>query len=125
MPWGLLALSDMADETIFSKIIKREIPAKIVFESENVLAFEDIQPQAPTHILIIPKKPIVNLTKINQEDKALLGEILLTASKLAKDLNLEDGGYRVVINNGEAAGQSVFHLHAHLLSGRRFTWPPG
>jgi len=115
----------MANETIFSKIIKKEIPAKIVFESETVLAFRDVQPQAPTHILIIPKKPIINLMHATAADREILGELLLVASKLASDLKLEEGGYRVVINNGEAAGQSVFHLHLHLLSGRKFAWPPG
>ncbi len=112
-------------DTIFSKIIRKEIPAQIVFESETVLAFRDIQPQAPTHILIIPKTPIKNLSTANAEQQALLGELLLTASNLAREFKLEQGGYRVVINNGEQAGQTVFHLHMHLMAGRSFDWPPG
>lgn len=112
-------------ETIFSKIIRKEIPAQIVFESETVLAFRDIQPQAPTHILIIPKSPLNSLTEAKAEHQQILGELLLTASRLAKEFKLEEGGYRVVINNGEQAGQTVFHLHLHLLSGRDFSWPPG
>ena len=112
-------------DTIFSKIIRKEIPAQIVFESEHVLAFRDIEPKAPTHILIIPKKPLENLADAGSADQALLGELLLTASQLARDLKLEAGGYRVVINNGANAGQSVFHLHLHLLAGRGFAWPPG
>lgn len=113
------------NETIFSKIIRKEIPAKIVFESETVLAFRDISPQAPTHILIIPKKPIVDIGKATAEDKELLGELLLASAEIAKKEGLDAGGYRVVINTGTDGGQSVFHLHLHLLGGRPLAWPPG
>lgn len=109
--------------TIFQKIIDREIPASIVFENERVLAFRDIQPQAPTHILIIPKQPLVNIADMNEDDIALVGEVFWCAKTIAKDLGLSD--YRLVTNNGSGAGQSVFHLHVHLLAGRAFDWPPG
>lgn len=112
-------------ETIFSKIIKKEIPADIVYESETVLAFKDINPQAPVHVLIIPKKPIQDISQATEEDKVLLGECLLVAGELAGKLGIEDSGYRVVSNKGSNAGQTVFHLHFHLLGGRAFSWPPG
>jgi len=115
----------MAQETIFAKIIRKEIPADIVFESENILAFRDINPQAPTHILLIPKRHLQDLASAREADQALLGELLLTAREIAAREGLNEGGYRVVINNGERAGQSVFHLHLHLLGGRAFNWPPG
>jgi histidine triad (HIT) family protein len=115
----------MGQETIFTKIIKREIPAQIVFESEDVLAFRDINPQAPHHVLIIPKKPIVDIDHASEEDCAVLGRILLAAKEIAKKEGLAGKGYRLVINNGESAGQTVFHLHLHLLGGRDFEWPPG
>ena len=111
-------------ETIFSKIIDRDIPADIVFEDDLCLAFMDVNPQAPTHILIIPKKPIAKLGEADDEDQALLGHLLLKTREIADDLGLGDA-YRVVINNGENAGQTVFHLHLHLLAGRPFSWPPG
>jgi histidine triad (HIT) family protein len=114
----------MSEETLFSKIIKREIPAEIVYEDDQCLAFKDINPQAPVHILVIPKKPIAKLAEANEEDGQLLGHLILTARKLAVDLGYADG-FRVVINNGEEAGQTVFHLHIHLLAGRPFDWPPG
>lgn len=113
------------EDTIFGKIIRREIPAQIVHETETVLAFKDIDPQAPTHILIIPKQPIRGLSDAKPEHREVLGELLLTASELARKLNLDGGGYRVVINNGVEAGQTVFHLHVHLLGQRKFAWPPG
>ncbi|MCO6431220.1 MAG: histidine triad nucleotide-binding protein [Deltaproteobacteria bacterium] len=113
------------NETIFSKIIRREINAQIVHETENVLAFRDINPQASTHVLIIPKKPIVNLNDASSEDREILGELLLAAAEVAKIEGVAQDGYRVVINNGERAGQSVFHLHLHILGGRAFEWPPG
>ena len=115
----------MTAETIFSKIIRKEIPSKIVYENETCLAFEDVHPQAPTHILIIPKKPIANLIEAQYADKELLGELLLACGEVARLLKLESSGYRIAINNGEGAGQTVFHLHLHLLSGRKFQWPPG
>lgn len=112
-------------ETIFSKIIRKEIPAQIVHETENVLAFRDIRPQAPTHILVIPKKPIKDVSSATAEDKAVLGELLLAAGEIARKEGFEADGYRVVINNGRDGGQEVFHLHLHVLAGRKLTWPPG
>lgn len=110
--------------SIFGKIIKREIPADIVYEDELCLAFRDVNPQAPTHVLIIPKKEVARLTDAGQEDQALLGHLLLAANKIARQLGV-DGAFRLVVNNGAEAGQSVFHLHLHLLAGRPFHWPPG
>ena len=112
-------------DTIFGKIIRREIPAKIIFENDTILAFHDVTPQAPTHILVIPKKPLVSIAGASAEDKELLGELLLVAAKIAKDLKLDESGYRVVINTGPDAGQTVFHLHVHILGGRKMAWPPG
>jgi len=114
----------MAEETIFSKIIKREIPADIVYEDDKCLAFKDVNPQAPVHILVIPKNTIVKLADAQEADAALLGHLLLTARKIAVSEGYADG-FRIVINNGEKAGQTVFHLHVHLLAGRGFQWPPG
>ena len=111
-------------ENIFAKILRGEIPCEIVHEDDHVLAFEDINPQAPTHILIIPKKPIEKLSDANIEDQALLGHLMLVAGKIAEQLNL-DNTFRIIINNGAGAGQSVFHLHLHLMSGRPLSWPPG
>ena len=110
--------------TLFEKIINREIPADIVYEDDFSLAFKDINPQAPVHILIIPKKPIEKLSDAKSDDKELLGHLMLVAGKIASELNL-DNTFRIVINNGAGAGQSVFHLHLHLMSGRRLSWPPG
>jgi len=110
--------------TVFSKIITGEVPADIVYEDELCIAFQDINPQAPTHVLIIPKKPIPKLSDADESDEAVLGHLLLTANRIARERGAEHA-FRVVINNGAAAGQSVFHLHLHLLSGRRFRWPPG
>ena len=109
--------------TIFGKIIRRELPADIVYEDERALAFRDIQPQAPTHVLIIPRKPIVKVADMGKEDRELLGHLLWVAAEVARQEELED--YRLVTNNGEGAGQSVFHLHVHLLGGRELGWPPG
>ncbi|MDJ0599984.1 MAG: histidine triad nucleotide-binding protein [Crocosphaera sp.] len=111
-------------DTIFSKIIQREIPANIVYEDDLCLAFTDINPQAPTHILVIPKKPIPNLEQANDDDQTLLGHLLITVKKVAQQAGLTNG-YRVVINNGEDGGQTVDHLHLHILGGRSLTWPPG
>lgn len=110
--------------TIFGKVISREIPADIVYEDEHCLAFRDINPQAPTHVLLIPKKELVKLSDATAEDAALLGHMMVTAGKIARDLGVEDA-FRVVTNNGAGAGQSVFHLHFHILAGRAFKWPPG
>jgi len=114
----------MAEKTLFKKIIDREIPAKIVYEDDLCLAFEDIRPQAPTHLLVIPKKEIPSVDGIAQEDEALVGHLFLVMQKLAAEQGLT-GGYRVVTNCGPDAGQEVPHLHFHLLGGRRLTWPPG
>lgn len=113
------------EDTIFGKIIRKEIPAEIVFESEKVLAFKDISPQAPTHILVIPKKMIRDIASCQAEDQSLLGELLLNCKQIAEQQGLAKHGYRLVINNGAPAGQSVFHLHIHILGGRNFSWPPG
>lgn len=114
----------MSEDTIFSKIIRKEIPADIVYEDELCLAFRDISPQAPTHILIIPKKVIPRLTDTVEQDKELLGHMLLTVKSIAEKEGLSNG-YRVVINTDQDAGQTVFHLHMHLLGGRSLSWPPG
>ena len=111
-------------DTIFGKIIRREIPADIVYEDELALAFRDISPQAPTHILVIPKQPIPKLADATEADQLLLGHLLLTAQKVASQEGLANG-YRVVINTGEDGGQTVFHLHLHILGGRFMQWPPG
>ena len=112
--------------TIFSKIINKEIPADIVYESDNVLAFKDIKPQAPVHILIIPKIEIPRVTDIKgKEHAALLGEMIDAANKLAKDLGIDKNGFRLVINCGNDGGQEVYHIHMHLLGGRHMHWPPG
>lgn len=111
--------------TIFTKIINREIPADIVHEDEHCLAFRDVSPQAPMHVLVIPKKPIVSLEHLQQEDAALLGHMWLTIQKVARQEGLAEGGYRVVVNCGKDGGQSVDHLHFHVLGGRSLSWPPG
>jgi histidine triad (HIT) family protein len=110
--------------TIFEKIIAREIPAKIAYEDEDVLAFHDVNPQAPVHVLIVPKRAIPRLNDATPQDEAVLGKLLLTARKVATDLGLTNG-YRVVINSGPDAGESVPHLHVHLLGKRVLAWPPG
>ena len=115
----------MSSETIFSKIIAREIPATIVYENDQVLAFRDIAPTAPTHVLVIPKKPLRDMSVAEEEDKELLGELLLAAAEVARREGLEPDGYRVVINTGKNGGQTVFHLHLHVIGGRGMTWPPG
>ena len=110
--------------TIFMKIINREIPADIVYEDDECLAFRDVTPQAPVHVLLIPKKPVVSLKELTPSDAELCGHLLLTVPKVAEILGL-DGGYRTVINTGADGGQSVYHLHIHILGGRPLTWPPG
>ena len=114
----------MSDKTLFSKIIDREIPAKIAYEDDDCIALHDINPQAPVHVLIIPRKPIPRLTEATADDQALLGKLMLTAASLARQLEL-DQGFRVVINNGPFGGESVPHLHVHLLGKRPLRWPPG
>ncbi|KAH7727613.1 CRE-HINT-1 protein [Aphelenchoides avenae] len=113
-----------AQDTIFGKIIRKEIPSKIIFEDDNVLAFHDVSPQAPVHFLVVPKKPIDMLQSATDADEAVLGKLLLAAKNVAKTLELKDG-YRVVINNGPQGAQSVYHLHLHVLGGRQMGWPPG
>ena len=110
--------------TIFEKIIAREIPAKIIWEDDDAVAFHDVNPQAPVHVLIVPKRVVPRLAEATDKDRELLGKLLLVARDLAKRLNLS-GGYRVVINNGPDAGESVPHLHVHLLGKRALAWPPG
>ncbi|MFA4925645.1 MAG: histidine triad nucleotide-binding protein [Candidatus Aminicenantales bacterium] len=112
-------------DCLFCRIISKEIPSKLVYEDEKVLAFEDINPQAPTHILIIPKKHVASLKVAEESDQELLGYILLAARKIAEDKGLGENGFRLVINTGPDSGQEVYHLHVHLLGGRRFGWPPG
>jgi histidine triad (HIT) family protein len=111
--------------TIFEKIIRREIPAKIVHEDEDVIAFHDVDPKAPVHVLIVPKRVIPRLAEANSADEAVLGKLLLATRVVADKLGLLEGGYRVVINNGPDAGESVPHLHVHVLGGRKLAWPPG
>lgn len=115
----------MSEDTIFGKIIRREIPADIVYEDDLCLAFRDIAPQAPTHVLVIPKKPIPKLSDATAEDKELLGHLLMTVKTVAEQLELSEDGYRIVINTGANGGQTVFHLHLHILGGRSLSWPPG
>ena len=110
-------------KTVFQQIIDREIPADIVYEDEEVCAFRDINPKAPVHILIIPKKPIVSMSAMAEADIPLIGKLFHAAKKIADGEGLKD--FRLVTNNGAGAGQTVFHLHVHLLGGRMFTWPPG
>jgi histidine triad (HIT) family protein len=111
--------------TIFEKIIARELPAKIIWEDDDAIAFHDVNPQAPVHVLIVPKKVISRLSAAGESDRAVLGKLLLVAGKLAKELGVEKSGYRVVINSGPDAGESVPHLHVHLLGKRALAWPPG
>jgi histidine triad (HIT) family protein len=112
-------------KNIFEKIIAHEIPADILFEDETVLAFRDLNPKAPTHVLIIPKKSIARVSDAAAEDELVLGHLLLKAAEVARQLGLNKSGYRLVINNGRDAGESVPHLHCHILGGRGLAWPPG
>ncbi len=114
----------MAD-TLFGKIIRREIPADVVYEDDEVLAFRDVSPQAPAHVLVIPKRPLANLLDAAPDDTLLLGQLLQAAAHVARTLGLDDSGFRVVVNVGPDGGQSVDHLHLHVLGGRPLTWPPG
>jgi histidine triad (HIT) family protein len=114
----------MSTDCLFCKIAAKKIPSKMAYEDPEVFAFEDVSPQAPTHILICPRKHFESLTEAASEDQLVLGKLQLVAAQLARERNLL-GGYRTVLNNGSGAGQSVFHLHLHLLGGRNFRWPPG
>ena len=111
--------------TIFKKIIDKEINADIVYENKNILAFKDVNPVSPIHILIIPKKEIPTINNISSDDKEILGEMLIVAKKIAEKLNVNKNGYRLVFNCNKDGGQTVFHIHMHLLAGRSFSWPPG
>jgi len=115
----------MSAETIFSKIIRKEIPADIVYQDDDVTAFRDINAQAPVHILIIPNKHIPTINDATPEDKAVLGKLFITAAKIAQQEGIADDGYRLVVNCNQHGGQTVFHIHMHLLGGRPLTWPPG
>jgi histidine triad (HIT) family protein len=113
------------NDTIFGKIIRGDIDADIVYEDDETLAFRDANPAAPTHILVVPKEHVVNLFDAEDQHQALLGKLMLTAREVAEQEGLEEDGFRLVVNNGEGVGQSVFHLHLHILGGRSFSWPPG
>lgn len=112
-------------DCLFCKIIKRDVPSEIVFEDDHVLAFRDIDPKAPTHVLIIPKKHISTLNDIEEEDLSVVGRLHYTAARLAREEGFAEDGYRVVMNCNDLGGQTVYHIHMHLMGGRRFTWPAG
>ncbi len=112
-------------ECIFCQIVGGVIPAKKLYEDDQVIAFDDLNPQAPVHVLVIPKRHLVSLDDTQDSDSALLGQLLIVCAKMARERGIVGGGYRVVANTGREAGQSVFHLHLHVLGGRPFTWPPG
>ncbi|HQC42052.1 MAG TPA: histidine triad nucleotide-binding protein [Verrucomicrobiota bacterium] len=112
-------------KTLFEKIVSREIPADIVFENETLLAFRDINPQAPVHVLVIPKRVVARIDRARKSDRDLLGDLLLAAAQVARQLGLAENGYRLVINNGKDGGETVPHLHCHILGGRPLGWPPG
>jgi len=111
-------------ETIFSKIINREIPADIIHEDDRCIAFKDVNPQAPVHFLVIPLKPIPTINDLTEEDRELVGHLYLTAAKLAADMGFANDGYRTVMNCNEHGGQSVYHIHLHVLAGKQLGWPP-
>jgi histidine triad (HIT) family protein len=113
------------NKTLFQKIADREIPASLVYEDERIVAFRDIKPGAPVHVLIVPRKPIPRIAEAGAEDREVLGHMLLKAPEIAQKLGVAQSGYRLVINNGPDAGESVPHLHLHLLGGRSLSWPPG
>ena len=111
--------------TIFKKIIDKEIPCDIIYENDKILCFKDINSVAPIHLLIIPKKEIATVNDIQKSDKELIGEMFIAAKNIAENMNISKDGYRLVINCNENAGQTVYHLHMHLLAGKKFSWPPG
>ena len=113
------------EKTIFQKIIDREIKADIIFENDNIIAFNDVNPVAPIHILIVPKKLIESINSIEEEDGELIGEMFYVAKKLAKKLKINESGYRTVFNTNDDGGQTVYHIHLHLIGGRKLDWPPG
>ena len=112
-------------ECLFCKIVLREVPASIVYEDQRVMAFNDINPQAPTHVLVIPKRHIASLNDLSVEDDQILGELTRRAAAIARERGIAEGGFRAVFNTNRDAGQTVFHIHLHLLGGRNLTWPPG
>lgn len=112
-------------DCLFCKIRDGKIPAELVFQNDEVLAFNDVNPQAPTHLLIIPKKHVSTVNDLNQEDEVMMGKLFSAAKQIAAEKGLSDDGYRLVVNCNEGAGQTVFHIHMHLLAGRAMTWPPG
>merc|ERR1712048_35918 len=116
---------DLVSENIFTKILKKEIPAKIIHEDDKCIAFHDVSPQAPTHFLVIPRLPIPRLQDIKEDDQALLGHLMFVANKVAGEQGLHKDGYRLVVNNGKNGCQSVDHLHLHIIGGRQMAWPPG
>lgn len=111
--------------TLFEKLIAREIPAKVAYEDDDIFAFHDINPQAPVHVLVVPKKPIPRISEASVDDTPLLGKLLLTATKIARELGFADSGFRMVINSGRDGGETIPHLHVHLLGKRQLHWPPG
>lgn len=113
------------DTNVFARILRREIPARFLHEDHLCAAFADVAPQAPVHFLVIPKRPIARLADANDTDKAVLGHLLFVAAEVARQLGVAEDGFRVVVNNGARAGQTVFHLHVHVLAGRSMAWPPG
>ena len=115
----------MAEKTLFQKIADREIPADIIYEDDLCLCFKDISPQAPIHLLIVPKKPIVRIGQAQDEDQEILGHLLLMARKVAEQEGFAEAGFRTVINNGNHGGEAIPHLHLHILAGRQMNWPPG
>ena len=115
----------MSADCLFCKIAKGEIKSKIVYENDSTLAFEDIDPKAPTHILVIPKRHIEKISDLNQQNKNIVAELVMAANEIAKKKNIAAPGYRLVLNCGPDAGQAVFHIHLHLLGGRKMNWPPG
>ena len=115
----------LADDNVFLKIVRREVPARILYQDEEVTAFQDAHPVAPTHVLVVPNKPLRTLNDATPEDACLLGKMILTAQRLAGQLGIDQSGYRIVVNCNQHGGQTVYHLHLHLLGGRRMTWPPG
>ncbi len=112
-------------DCIFCKIAEKKIPSKIVHEDDKAVAFDDVNPQAPTHVLVIPKRHVASLAELNEADTGLLAHLMMTGSKVAKQKGIADGGYRIVVNTGRNGGQTVFHLHLHVLGGRPMHWPPG
>jgi histidine triad (HIT) family protein len=118
-------MGGMAEDTVFGKIARGEIPARVVYQDADITAFHDVSPVAPVHVLVIPNRPIRTLNDATEADQAVLGKMMLTAARLAADLGIAESGYRLVMNCNRDGGQSVWHLHLHLLGGRALSWPPG